>query len=79
MSGEDKNKISNTTPTINMNDPQSPYYMCSVDPPGNFISPVIFNVENYANWSRIVTNALKSKNTFCFVDGSLTKPGNNNP
>ena len=26
-----------------------------------------------------MTNALKSKNKFCFVDGSLIKPENNNP
>ena len=79
MSGEDKNKTENTTPTVNINDPQSPYYLCSADHPGNIISLVILNGDNYTNWSRIVTNALKSKNKFCFVDGSLAKPGHNNP
>jgi len=79
MSGEDKNKISNATPTINMNDPKSTYYMCSADHVRNIISLVIFNGENYAKWSRVVTKALKSKNKFCFVDGSLTKRENNNP
>ena len=57
MSGEGK---TNT----NMNDPQSAYYLCSADHLRNIILPIIFNGENYASWSRIVTNAFKSKNKF---------------
>jgi len=45
-----------------------------VDHPSNIISPVILNGENYTNWVRIVTNALKSKQKHFFVDGSLAKP-----
>jgi len=79
MSGEDKNKTDNNTPIFNMNDPPSPYYLCSATHPGNIISHIILNGENYANWSRIVTNALKSKNKLYFIDGSLTKPANSVP
>ena len=73
MSGEDKNNTNN----FNMNDPHSVYYLCSADHPGNIISTVTLNGDNYANWSRIVMNALKSENKFCFVDGSLAKPEKN--
>jgi len=61
-----------------MNGPQPPYYLCKVDHLGNIVS-LILNGENYGNWSRMMTNALKSKNKFCFVDEVLTKPENNNP
>ena len=58
MSADKKDTVN---PSLNMNDPNSPYYLMSADHPGNIISPVILNGENYANWVRIVTNALKSK------------------
>ena len=73
MSGEHTKKGKSTF-ALNINDPQSPYYLCSADHPGNIVSSTVLNGENYANWSRIVT-----KNKFCFVDGSLTKLENNNP
>jgi len=55
------------------NNPQSPYYLSSSDSPRNIICPVSLDGENYANWSRLVVNALKSKNKLSFVDGSMTK------
>lgn len=58
---------------------QSPYYLCGFDNPGNIICPVTVTGDNYANWSRLVTIALKSKNTLVFVDGSQTKPEINSP
>lgn len=61
----------------NMSNPNSPYCLTSADNPGNVISPIILNGENYANWVRIVTNALKSKQEYCFADGTLTKPVSN--
>ena len=64
---------------VDPSDPQSPYYLCSSDNPGNIICPVSFDGENYANWSRLVTNALKSKNKLAFVDGSLTRPEGTSP
>jgi len=45
-----------------------------VDHLGNIISPIILNGESYVKWVRIVTNAFKSKQKYCFVDGSLAKP-----
>ena len=76
MTGDKKNT---PEPGPSMNDPNSPYYLTSADHPGNVISPVILNGENYNNWVRIVTNALKSKQKYCFVDGSLSKPTSDSP
>jgi len=64
---------------ININDPQSPYYLCASDNPGNIIYPILYTGDNYANWSRLITNGLKSKNKLTFVDGSLTKLETNSP
>jgi len=68
-----------TTQIVDINNPQSPYYLCSSDHSANIISPTILNGENYTNWNRIVSNALKSKNKFCFVDGTLARPQSNSP
>ena len=56
------------------NDPQSPYFLSSFDHPGYIISLVILNGDNYGNWSRLLVNALKSKNKLGFVNGTLEKP-----
>jgi len=53
---------------INANDPRSPYYMSSLDNSSNIISSIVLDGENYANWIRVVTNALKSKNKFNFCE-----------
>lgn len=68
-----------TTQIVDISNPQSPYYLCSSDRPGNITSPVVLNGENYTNWNRIVSDALKSKNKFCFVDGTLPRPELNSP
>ena len=73
MSGEDTNKANNAV-VLNIN-ALSLLIMCSAYHPGNFISSIISNGENYANWGRIVTNALRSKNKFCFVNGLVHRPG----
>lgn len=57
---------------LSYNDPQSLYYLNSSDHPGYIISLVILNGDNYGNWSRLVLNALKSKNKLGFVNGNLT-------
>ena len=62
--------------SVDPNNLQSPYYLSSSDIPGNIICSVSLDGENYANWSRVVVNALKSKNKLSFIDGSLTKPDN---
>ena len=64
---------------IDSNDPRSPFYLCSPDSPGNVISPIILDGENYANWSCVVTNAFKSKTKFGFVNGDITKPDLSSP
>ena len=64
---------------ININNLQSPYYLCSSDHPGNVISPVILDSDNYANRSRVLTNALKSKHKFGFVNGDIAKPNDASP
>jgi len=75
--GDDKPK--SPKPEINIDDPQSPYYLCASDNRGNTICHIMFTRDNYTNWSRLVTNTLKSKNKLGFVDGSLTKPEINSP
>ena len=65
--------------SVDPNNPQSLYYLSSSDSPGNVICLVSLDGENYANWSRLVINALKSKNKLPFIDGSLTKPESSSP
>ena len=72
--GDDKKKEKEAKPNLDSSDPKSPYYLCSSDNPGNIICPIILNGENYANWSRLAANSLKSKNKLGFVDGSLSRP-----
>lgn len=68
--GDDKTKNNKTE--ININDPQSPYYLCAWGNLGNIICPVTFNGDNYANWSCLVINALKSKNKLMLPNQKLT-------
>lgn len=49
--------------------------LSTADHPGYVITPVVFNGDNYGNWSRQVLNALRSKNKLAFVNGTLTKDG----
>lgn len=78
--GDDKQKQNNAQHnSINYNDPESPYYLSSSDHPVYVISPVILNVGNYGNWSRLVVNALKAKNKLDFVNGNLVKPAADAP
>ena len=63
--GDDKSK--STPPIVDINNLQSPHYLSSANYPRNIISPIILNRDNYTNWNRIVSNALKSKNKFGFV------------
>lgn len=78
MAGDGKeSKVGNKE--IDANDPRSPYFLSSSDNPGNIISPIILDGENYVNWSRVVTNALKSKNKFVFVNGDISRPDDNSP
>jgi len=70
----EEGKKQEATPQINLNDPQSPYFLCASDNTGNIICPVTFTGDNYGNWSRLVLNGLRSKNKLMFVDRTLIKP-----
>ena len=43
------------------------------------MSPIILDGENYTNWSRVVSNALKSKTKFGFVNGDIREPNPTSP
>lgn len=56
-------------------DASSPFFLCSGDQPGNFITRVVLKgKDNYLAWSRVITLSLKSRRKFGFVDGTITKP-----
>ena len=50
-------------------DVTSPYYLGTGDQPGNLISHVLLNGDNYISWSRAITLSLKARRKFGFVDG----------
>ena len=78
--GDKKDGRNEIPPLVfNPNDPQSPYYLSSADNPGSIINPVVLTRENYGNWSRLVVNALKSKNKLSFVNGKIAKPNSHSP
>ncbi|GAA0161299.1 hypothetical protein LIER_17647 [Lithospermum erythrorhizon] len=52
-------------------DLSSPYYLGSGDQPGNLITHVILQNDNYLVWSRAMTLARRK---FVFIDGAITKP-----
>ncbi|XP_021866456.2 uncharacterized protein [Spinacia oleracea] len=56
---------------INYNDP---YFLSSSDNSNSQLGQIIFNGDNYLNWSRSVRLALGAKNKLGFVDGSLLRP-----
>jgi hypothetical protein len=46
------------------------------DNPATVLVTPLLTVDNYGSWSRAVTMALRAKNKFGFVDGTLTSPKN---
>jgi len=74
-----ENKDEKHNINLDPTDPQSPHSLCSSDSPSNIISPISLNGNNYANWSRLTINALRSKNKLGFVDGGISKPQNLSP
>lgn len=61
---------------INYNDP---YFLSSGDNPRQQLGTMLFNGDNFINWSRGVKMALGTKNKLCFIDGSLPKPSSDSP
>lgn len=56
-------------------DTEIPYYTHSSDNPGQtLVSDVLTGINNYNPWVLAMTMALRGKNKFCFVDGSLPMP-----
>ncbi|XP_029145715.1 uncharacterized protein [Arachis hypogaea] len=58
-------------------DPASPYFLHPSESLGNPLIPVILTASNYSAWSRAMLLALKSKNKLKFIDGSITRPNEN--
>ncbi|WCJ23129.1 Retrovirus-related Pol polyprotein from transposon RE2 [Euphorbia peplus] len=52
------------------------YHLGSNDNPGNVITPVQLRGENYDEWARAIQTSLKAKRKFGFIDGTITKPMN---
>ncbi|XP_016173674.1 uncharacterized protein LOC107616198 [Arachis ipaensis] len=67
------------SPVSSITDPSSPYFVHPEENPGISIINVVLTTRNYDSWSRAMTIALKCKNKFCFVDGSLPKPQESDP
>jgi transposase InsO family protein len=53
----------------------SPYDITSLDNPGLLITQVQLKGENYDEWSRSLRTALRARKKFGFVDGTITRPG----
>lgn len=51
-----------------------PLYLAAGDNPNMQISSMIFNGENFLNWSRSVKMSLGSKNKLGYIDGSTKRP-----
>nr|GMD33955.1 uncharacterized protein LOC109158415 [Ipomoea batatas] len=62
-------------PSIVHFDAENPYYLHSSDGTGTtLVGNVLTGIDNYNPWVRAMTMALKGRNKFCFVDGSLPMP-----
>nr|GMC86442.1 UBN2_3 domain-containing protein [Ipomoea batatas] len=62
-------------PSIVPFDAENPYYLHSSDGTGTtLVGNVLTGIDNYNPWARAMTMALKGRNKFCFVDGSLPMP-----
>ena len=55
----------------------SPYDITILDNPGLLITQVQLKGENYDEWARSVRTALRARKKFGFIDGTITKPGDN--
>lgn len=71
-----QNQSSNLNSAITYNDP---YFLSHGDNSNSQLGQIVFNENNYVNWSRSVQLALGAKNKTFFVDGSLPRPSDNSP
>ena len=51
----------------------TPYSLFALDNPGALITSVVFNEDNYNEWSTELTNALRAKRKLGFIDGTIPK------
>lgn len=57
----------------------TPYSLHASDNPGALITSVVFNGDNYNEWSTELTNALRAKRKLGFIDGTISKPSIDDP
>ncbi|OMO65653.1 hypothetical protein CCACVL1_21443 [Corchorus capsularis] len=67
------------TQISNCMDLSSPYLLQPSDHPGAILVSCPLNGDNYPTWARAMTNALRARNKYGFVDGSLAKPEATSP
>ncbi|PNX70846.1 hypothetical protein L195_g057802, partial [Trifolium pratense] len=58
---------------------QNPFFIHHSDHPGLVLVSHLLTEENYLSWRRAMTIALRAKNKFGFVDGSIPQPPNDDP
>nr|GMD66225.1 Retrovirus-related Pol polyprotein from transposon RE1 [Ipomoea batatas] len=71
-----------TTITISAThiDIENPYYLHSSDGTGtSLIGTPLVGIDNYTSWALTMTMALRGRNKFCFVDGTLAMPDVSHP
>ncbi|KAL8145688.1 hypothetical protein AgCh_003726 [Apium graveolens] len=59
-------------------DTNHPYFLQSSDNPGTPLVTMLLTEQNYHQWSRSVSIALSAKLKLGFIDGSISKPTDNN-
>lgn len=52
----------------------TPYSLYASDNPGALITSVVFNGDNYNEWSTELINVLRAKRKLWFIDGTIPKP-----
>ncbi|XP_019415017.1 PREDICTED: uncharacterized protein LOC109326712 [Lupinus angustifolius] len=68
---EDQNQEGDLPIVMNSYDTHSPYYMYLGGNPGSILVTPSLDGNNYQSWSRAMRRALRSKNKYRFIDGSL--------
>nr|GMC61295.1 Retrovirus-related Pol polyprotein from transposon RE1 [Ipomoea batatas] len=61
-------------------DIENPYYLHSFDGTGtSLVGTPLVGIDNYTSWALAMTMALRGRNKFCFVDGTLAMPDVSHP
>lgn len=67
-----------SSPRSATNEPSSPFFLHHLDGPGLILVSQQLTGEKYTSWSRAMIIALSVKNKLGFIDGSISKPEDNN-